>query len=91
MQRITLLSRKHATYYGIGMALVHITKAIFNNENGIMTISVLNDDTYVIDNIYIGLPAVINKYGIDHVVKLNLNEIETASLKNFFKYFKILN
>jgi len=77
-----IISRKQATYYGIGMALVRITKAIFNNENGIMTISVLNDHTYDIDNIYIGLPAVINKHGIDHIVKLNLNNLEHASLKN---------
>ncbi|MFA7417047.1 MAG: L-lactate dehydrogenase [Acholeplasma sp.] len=77
-----IISRKQATYYGIGMALVRITKAIFNNENGIMTISVLNDHTYDIDNIYIGLPAVINKHGIDHIVKLNLNNSEMASLKN---------
>lgn len=76
-----IISRKQATYYGIGMALVRITKAIFNNENGIMTISVLNDHTYDIDNIYIGLPAVINKHGIDHIVKLNLNNLEHASLK----------
>ena len=77
-----IIKRKRATYYGIGMALVRITKAIFNNENRIMPISVYNDDTYDIDNLYIGLPAVINKDGIDHVIKLNLNDNETKALKH---------
>ena len=69
------------SYLGIGMALVRITKAIFNNENRILPISVFNDDVYDIDNLYIGLPAVLNENGVDHVVKLNLNDEELKSLK----------
>jgi L-lactate dehydrogenase len=76
-----IIQRKRATYYGIGMALVRITKAIFNNENRILPISVFNDDVYDIDNLYIGLPAVLNENGVDHVVKLNLNDEELKSLK----------
>ena len=34
-----IIKRKKATYYGVGMALVRITAAIFNNENRIMPIS----------------------------------------------------
>jgi L-lactate dehydrogenase len=34
-----IIERKGATYYGIGMALVRITKAILNNENSILTVS----------------------------------------------------
>ncbi|NWH09788.1 L-lactate dehydrogenase [Acholeplasma laidlawii] len=76
-----IIQRKRATYYGISMALVRITKAIFNNENRILPISVFNDDDYDIDNLYIGLPAVLNENGVDHVVKLNLNDEELKSLK----------
>lgn len=76
-----IIQRKRDTYYGIGMALVRITKAIFNNENRILPISVFNDDVYDIDNLYIGLPAVLNENGVDHVVKLNLNDEELKSLK----------
>jgi len=41
-----IIKRKKATYYGVGMALVRITTAIFNNENRIMPVSVLNDGLY---------------------------------------------
>lgn len=78
-----IIKRKKATYYGVGMALVRITRAIFNNENRIVPISVLNDGTYECeDDVYIGLPAVLNRDGIHHTVKLSLNEDEKMKLKN---------
>jgi L-lactate dehydrogenase len=76
-----IIDRKGATYYGIGMALVRITAAIFNNENRILPLSVLNDGEYDCDPVYIGLPAVINKSGIHHIVKLNLSPYEKTALK----------
>ncbi len=83
-----IIKRKHATYYGIGMALVRITAAIFNNENRILPLSVLNQGEYACEKVYIGLPAVINKEGIHHIVKLTLNEEETISLKRSAKILK---
>jgi L-lactate dehydrogenase len=77
-----IIKRKKATYYGIGMALVRITSAIFNNENRIMSISVLNNGIYdYVDNIYIGLPAVLNRNGVHHVVHFELSIEEKEKLK----------
>jgi L-lactate dehydrogenase len=76
-----IIKRKTSTYYGIGMALVRITQAIFNNENSILPVSVYNDGVYDIEkDIYIGLPAVIHREGIHHVVHLKLNEEEQQKL-----------
>jgi L-lactate dehydrogenase len=76
-----IISRKKATYYGIGMALVRITAAIFNNENRILPISVYNDGVYNCEkDIYIGLPAVLNRDGVHHVVKLRLDMTEEGKL-----------
>lgn len=78
-----IIKRKKATYYGVGMALVRITAAIFNNENRIMPISVLNNGTYECeDNVYIGLPAVLNKDGVHHIVKLELDDKEKHKLNH---------
>lgn len=77
-----IISRKGATYYGIGMALVRITVAIFNNENRIMPISVLNDSVYECESdVYIGLPAVLNRQGVHHIVKFTLSDGEKKKLK----------
>ena len=77
-----IIKRKKATYYGVGMALVKITTAIFNNENRILPISVLNNGVYDCeDEVYIGLPSVVNRDGVHHVVKLTLNLEENNKLK----------
>lgn len=78
-----IIERKGATYYAIGIALVRITQAILNNENRILPISVLNDGVYAVEkDVYIGLPAVLNKDGVHHVVKLKLNQEELEKLNN---------
>ena len=71
-----IIERKGATYYGIAMGLVRITKAIFNNENSILTISALLEGEYDLDTLYIGVPAIINREGIRKVIELPLNEKE---------------
>ena len=76
-----IIKRKRATYWGIGMALVRITRAIFNNENRIMPISVLNDGVYPVeDDVYIGLPAVLNREGVNHVIHFALSPREKEQL-----------
>ncbi|MBU1145021.1 MAG: L-lactate dehydrogenase [Firmicutes bacterium] len=88
-----IIKRKKATYYGIGMALVRITSSIFNNENRILPISVYNNGTYDTEkDVYIGLPAVLNRDGVHHVVKLKLNEEESLKLDKSSSILKtILN
>ena len=65
-----IIDRKKATYYGIGLALTKLVKAILNDENGIYTVS-----TYLSDK-YIGVPAVIGKDGVREILNLNLNKEE---------------
>jgi len=78
-----IIQKKNATYYAIGLALVRITTAILNNENRILPISAYNDGAYAIEkDVYIGLPAVINRDGVHHVVKLKLNAEELVKLNN---------
>ncbi len=78
-----IIKRKRATFYGIGMTLAKLTQAIFNNENRILPISVLNEGVYPCEpDVYIGLPAVLNRDGVHHVVKLNMSNDEVKKLKN---------
>jgi L-lactate dehydrogenase len=77
-----IIERKGATYYGIAMGLARITKAIFNNENSILTVSSLLDGAYNQKDIYIGVPAIINREGIRKVVELPLNEKEQGQFRH---------
>lgn len=71
-----IIERKGATYYGIGMSLVRITKAILNNENSILTVSAYLSGEYGQNDVYIGVPAKINRSGIQEIVEIELNDKE---------------
>lgn len=79
-----IINAKGATYYGIGMCLVRITNALLGDENTVMVVSTY-DDT---NDIYIGLPSVINKNGADKKIHFNLNEEETQKLNNSINILK---
>ena len=72
-----IINKKKATYYGIGMSLNRLVRAVLDNENSILTVSTyLKDGQYGQDDIYIGVPAIINSNGIRELVDLELNEEE---------------
>lgn len=71
-----IIERKGATYYGIAMGLVRLTKAILQDENSVLTVSAYLDGEYGQKDIYIGVPAVVNHSGIRQVVELDLDEEE---------------
>ena len=65
------------------MTLVNITQAILSNENRIIPISVYNGGAYNIENdLYIGLPAILNRNGVKRVVSLKLDQEEDKLLKH---------
>ncbi|WP_449539172.1 L-lactate dehydrogenase [Ferdinandcohnia sp. Marseille-Q9671] len=77
-----IIKSKGATYYGIAMGLARITKAIFSNENAVLTVSAHMDGHYGQNNVYIGVPAVINRNGIREIMELELNEEEQQKFEN---------
>ena len=79
-----IIEKKGATYYGIGMALVRITNAILGNENTIIAVSVYDEE----NDVYVGLPAIINSNGAERRIKLNLTEEEKNKLKNSINIIK---
>lgn len=79
-----IINRKGATYYGIGMCLVTITNAILGNENAIIALSVYDEE----NDVYVGLPAILNKDGAEKRVYLKLNEEETTKLEHSINIIK---
>lgn len=71
-----IIERKGATYYGIAMGLVRLTKAILQNENSVLTVSAYLDGKYGHDDVYIGVPAIVNRNGIRDIIELDLNSEE---------------
>ncbi len=78
-----IIDKKKATYYGIGMSLNRLVRAILDDENAIITVSTyLENGEYGQNDVYIGVPAIINKNGVRELLKLDLNEKEQEKLNN---------
>lgn len=78
-----IINRKKATYYGIGMSLNRLVRAILDNENSILTVSTyLENGEYGQNDVYIGVPAVINQNGVRELMELELNSEEQEKLNN---------
>lgn len=77
-----IIAAKESTYYGIGMALVRITKAIFGDENSILTVSNYLDGEYGQNNVYAGVPCIVGRNGVLGQLKLELTDEENQRLNN---------
>lgn len=83
-----IIEKKKATYYGIGMALNRLVKAILNDENSILTVSSYLDHEYGQNGLYIGVPAIINKDGVKELLELKLNEQDQAKFNHSCEIMK---
>ena len=84
-----IIERKKATYYGIGMSLNRLVRAILDNENSVLTVSTyLENGKYGQNDVYIGVPAIINENGVRELLELELNKEEQEKLDNSCKIIK---
>lgn len=83
-----IIAKKKATYYGIGMALNRLVRAIIDDENSILTVSAYLENQYGQNDIYIGVPAVLNRNGVRELIELNLNEEEQEKLNKSCQLLK---
>ena len=80
-----IIERKKSTYYGIGVALAKIIKAILNNEHEILTVSTMLNGEYGKTDIYMGVPAIITNKGVQEILELELEKDEQQKFDNSYK------
>lgn len=83
-----IIDRKGATFYGIGMCLTRITKAILNDENAILPVSVQMNGQYGEKDLFISTPAVINRSGVREVIEVTLSNLELDQFKKSAQILK---
>lgn len=75
-----IIEAKKATYYGIGMAMTRITKAILGDEHSVLTVSAMLRGEYGQKDVFIGVPCIINQNGIQKVLTLSPTDEEKEKL-----------
>jgi L-lactate dehydrogenase len=77
-----IIQRKGATSYAIGLAVTQLVQAIVHDQHRVLTVSCLSNGIYGIEDVYLSLPAVVNRHGINRIVRLSLNSEEQQQLKH---------
>lgn len=83
-----IIEKKKATYYGIGVALTKLVRAILDDEKTILTVSAYLDGEYNQKDIYIGVPAIITNKGVRGLLELPLSEQDQEKLSNSCKILR---
>ena len=75
-----VIAKKGATYYAIAMTVRRIVKAIIRNEHSVMPVSCYTDGHYGINDVCIGIPAIVGENGIEKVLDIPLSKEENEQL-----------
>lgn len=75
-----IIEKKHATYYGVAMAVKRICTAIMHDEDCVLPVSSLMVGEYGLNDIAISMPTVVGKNGVVCRVPVSLSAEEEAEL-----------
>ena len=76
-----IIERKGATFYAVAAGLVRIVQAILRDQHTVLSVSSLIHDYYGISDVYLSLPTVIGRHGVERIVPLGLSADEAAGLR----------
>src|SRR5690554_123382 len=74
-----------SAWYAPGAAAAQMVEAIVRDQKRIFPVCALLNGEYGMENIYLGVPVVLGKNGIERIIELDLNEGEKALLKDSAK------
>ena len=71
-----MIEAKGSTSHGIGMGLSRISNAILHNQGVVLPVSSLLEGEFGQENVYIGVPTVVNRQGAVRIINLDLSDDE---------------
>lgn len=75
-----IIEAKGATYYAIALALDRICTAILKNEAAILNVSTLLTDYFGINDVYLGIPCIVDNSGVREKLALQISDHEQKLL-----------
>jgi L-lactate dehydrogenase len=76
-----IIERKGATYYAVAAGLLRITQAILRNQKTVLSVSSLIADYYGLNDVCFSLPTVVDRGGVEQVLRLQLDTAEIEKLR----------
>lgn len=75
-----IITRKGATYYGIGAATTRIVESIIYNQHSVLPLSTMIHNYYDIHDVCFGIPAILGSTGIERIIRMPLDQQEQLAL-----------
>ena len=85
---IVKLLEKGSAFYAPGSAAAIMAEAILEDRKRVLPCSTYLSGEYGMDDIYIGVPVVLGKDGVERVIELELAEKELDSLQGSGSFYK---
>lgn len=76
-----IIERKGATYYAVAAGLMRIVETILRDQSTVLSVSSLIEDYYGVDDVCLSLPTVVNRGGVERVLRLELSPQEVEGLR----------
>ena len=76
-----IIKRKHATYYGIAMAVKRICEAVIRDEKSVLAVSSVMKDVYGVEDVALSMPAIVGKDGVETLIPVRLDVSEQRKLR----------
>ena len=69
-----------SAWYAPGAAAAQMVEAIVRDQRRVFPVCAMLDGEYGMKNIFLGVPVILGKNGIERIIELNLNDAEKALL-----------
>ena len=86
-QIVKLLERGSA-FYAPGSAAAIMAESVLNDRKRLLPCSALLDGEYGLEDVYIGVPVILGKNGVERIIELNLEKEELDSLQDSANFYK---
>lgn len=77
----TIIEKKHATYYGVAMAVRRICTAVMRDEDCVLPVSSLMVGEYGLSDLCISMPTIVGRNGVVARVPVSINDDEGKELQ----------
>ena len=85
---IVKLLEKGSAFYAPGSAAAIMAESILNDRKRSLPCSAYLTGQYGLDDIYIGVPVVLGRNGVESIIELDLEESELSSLQGSARFYK---
>jgi L-lactate dehydrogenase len=75
-----IINYKGSTHYAVGLALVKITEAILRGQSSVLTVSVLLEGEFGLNDVCLSVPCIVSDGGVNKIIKSPLAADEIESL-----------